>query len=252
MSGAARRRDDLPGAGDPPDDPVDEPGRHRGRRRAGRLSARGWMVTIALLAVVGTALAVPFALRSSPPGPHDGTATGTGNAAAPAQTATEALSTASPGESGGPLASGSPSLKPNPLTYGPVSYEAEAASNVLGGAASVAPYPASSGGSVVQNIGYWGPGAKRHGTLTFPNVAVPADGTYTLTVYAVGPDDGSPLTAVITLSSGAKVTVTVAGGPACCTTKAVRVSLTKGLNTVTFGSPEARAPSIDKIVIGMP
>jgi hypothetical protein len=132
-----------------------------------------------------------------------------------------------------------------------VSYEAEAASNILSGAASVSPYPGSSGGQIVQNIGDWGPGAKRRGTLAFPDVAVPADGVYTLTVYAVG-DDGSARTGVITVSGTAPVTLSVAATAACCTTEAIKVPLTKGLNTITFGNPDGHAPSIDRIVVSLP
>ncbi|WP_203920438.1 hypothetical protein [Rugosimonospora africana] len=134
----------------------------------------------------------------------------------------------------------------------PVSYEAEAPSNILTGAASVTTYPGASGGRIVENVGTWGPGAKRRGTLTFPDVAAPTDGTYTLTLYYVDTDGTSTSTAAIAVAGGETVTVTLESASTCCATKAVKIALSKGNNRITFSNPDGQAPSIDKVIIGRP
>jgi hypothetical protein len=186
---------------------------------------------------------------SSPRQDQGGAAPNTATGGPTAATSAEGLSSSTPEVSPSRAVSQPPSRSPSPARYLQVSYEAEAGLNILSGAASVSDYPGSSGGKIVENIGRWGPGPKRTGTIAFPNVAIPADGVYTLTLYAVGSDDGAAQTAVISVSGTATVAVTVAGGPACCLINTVKVNLKKGMNTITFGNPDGRAPAIDKIII---
>jgi hypothetical protein len=105
---------------------------------------------------------------------------------------------------------------------------------------------------VVANIGRWGPGAKRTGTLSFPDVTVPADGVFTLALYLVENADPAAQTIVISVAGAAAVSVTVPAGSNCCVTRTVQVTLTKGANTIVIGNPDGRAPSIDRIVVSRP
>jgi hypothetical protein len=116
----------------------------------------------------------------------------------------------------------------------------------------VSSYPGSSGGKIVANIGRWGPGAKRSGTLSFPDVTVPADGVFTLSLYLVGNADAAAQTMVISVSGAAPISVTVPAGSSCCVTRTVQITLTKGANTIVFGNPDGHAPSIDRILVSRP
>jgi hypothetical protein len=149
-------------------------------------------------------------------------------------------------------ASPTPSRASTRPAFQPIGLEAETASAQLNGPAEVVAYAGASGGRIVQNLGRQGPGAKRNGTLTFPDVAVPSDGTYTLTLYLVNSGTGGSGTAVVTVAGGGSVSVTAPGGADCCVRTTVAINLKKGPNSVTFGNPDGRAPSLDRIVISAP
>ncbi|MFD0577064.1 carbohydrate-binding protein [Dactylosporangium darangshiense] len=149
-------------------------------------------------------------------------------------------------------ASPTPSRASTRPAFQPIGLEAETASAELGGPAEIVAYAGASGGRIVQNLGRQGPGAKRNGTLTFADVAVPSDGTYTLTLYLVNSGTGGSGTAVVTVAGGGSVSVTATGGADCCVRTAVAINLKKGPNSVTFGNPDGRAPSLDRIVISAP
>lgn len=239
--------------------PAEETDADLGRRRAATPPRRRWVIVGALVAAVGTAVAVPLALTSSPsrqqPSGTIKRLPGSGVSSSPVvggsspATATTVPLALSPDATPSAAPSHSPSHPPSSLRYAPVSYEAEASSNILDGAASVTTSPGASGDRIVESIGTWGPGAKRNGALTIPDVAAPADDTYTLTLFYVDTDSASTQTAVVAVAGGATVTVTVARASTCCFTAAVRIALNKGNNTITFNNPDGRAPSIDKIVI---
>ena len=230
---------------------VGAPGVHaaRGRRPLG--GRRLWVIG-AIVAVVGVTL-IPLALRSSTP--RNDRQNGTTNAIAGTPTtvtATSEQATPTPEISASQAGSRPPSPSPDAAKYGPVGYEAEAASNILTGAASVSSYPGSSGGKVVANIGRWGPGAKRSGTLSFPDVTVPANDVFTLVLYLVGDADPAAQTIVVSVSGAAPVSVTVPPGSSCCVTRTVQVTLAKGANTIVLGNADGRAPSIDRMVVSRP
>jgi hypothetical protein len=233
-----------------PRGPIEEPPRYLGPRRGWRPPGRRLAIAGAAILAVSAVAAISVVLgtsssRQDQPGAGPHAVPGGPTAATAAGSLVTPTDVASPGQS----ASHPQSRSPSPPRYLPVSYEAEAGSNILTGAASVTDYPGSSGGKIVDNIGKWGPGAKRTGTIAFPNVAVPADGAYTLTLYAVSSTDAAAQTTVISVAGAATATVTLAGGSGCCLTTTVRVNLLKGTNTITFGNPDGRSPAIDKIVL---
>ena len=214
-------------------------------------------VLVALILVV----VVPLGLASMVPGPERGAPPGSGDSnrvlpiegsdGYPVQATTPASSlTGEPtAQSPTPRRTPSTSLPPSPtVAFAPVTFEAEAATNTLGGSAWIAPYPAASGGRIVRNLGDWGTD-KGAGWLRFNNVSVPADGAYTLTFYNVHIDGSSPRSVVVAVSNGATSTVSVAGSSSCCAAHSIMVNLRKGANAITFGNPSNYAPSIDKIVI---
>lgn len=136
-----------------------------------------------------------------------------------------------------------------PPKFGPVTFEAEAPGNALGGSAWVDRYPGASGGSIVRNIGDWG---GRDGFLSFQHISVPAAGTYTLRLFHVNIDNERTRTAVITVAGRDPQRVTFNGGSTCCTGSALKVQLRKGDNTITVSNPDGHAPSIDRIVLSRP
>jgi hypothetical protein len=121
----------------------------------------------------------------------------------------------------------------------------------LVGGAAVSTYSGASGGKIVENLGHWGPGAKRNGAVTFPDVRVPADGTYTLTLYHVDSNNPSARTMTVTVSGTGAVTITVSAQSTCCGSTAIEVKLRKDTNTITIGGSDGPVPSVDRIVISM-
>ena len=259
---------DTDDMGDPPDD-----GYH-GQRRAHAPAARLWLVIALVLGGLGAAVAIPLAMMSTD---RNGQATPTTYPSAYMPTESPSIeagpseegslsATESPGPSQ-PAASRSPSTRTRPApppaqpppstvakppAFAPLSIEAEAAANTLGGSAWVAPgdYQGASG-TIVRNIGLWS-GAP--GTLRFNDVTVPANGTYTLTVfYTFINGQSEPRTAVITINQAAPISVDFPGpGPCCAAHAPISITLKQGSNTILFGNESGPAPSIDKIVIGRP
>jgi hypothetical protein len=227
----------------------------------------------AVVAGLTLLVVVPLGLASLVPRPDPGGVPGGevahplpnpgSDATSPASFSTSGSGLSGPGLSGsglsGPAASTVPrrttSSSPVPTSpaavFAPVTIEAEAPTNVTGGSAWVAAYPGASGGKIVRNLGDWNT-AQGPGWLRFNGVTVPADGTYTVTLYNVHIDNSSPRTAVVTVSTGVSVTVSLRGSSACCAASAIKVGLRKGVNTITVGNPADHAPSIDRIVISLP
>lgn len=221
----------------------------------GRRPIRRGLWAIGVVAAIVGATVIALALRSSTPQPFRQNGATNSIAGVP-MTATPPAGRSTPTPtsevSASHAASNRPSPSPDTQRYGPVGYEAEAASNILTGAASVSSYPGSSGGKVVTNIGRWGPGAKRSGTLSFPDVSAPANGVFTLVLYLVGNADPATQTIVITVSGAAPVSMAIPAGSNCCVAMTVRVTLTKGANTIVLGNPDGQAPSIDRMVVSRP
>jgi hypothetical protein len=138
-----------------------------------------------------------------------------------------------------------------PPRFGPVTFEAEAPGNVLGGSAWVDRYAGASGGSIVRNLGDWG-GRDGAGFLRFENITVPAAGTYTLRLFHVNIDNERTRTAVVTVAGRDPQRVTLAGGSTCCTGSSLRVTLRKGGNAITVTNPDGHAPAVDRIVLSLP
>jgi hypothetical protein len=144
-----------------------------------------------------------------------------------------------------PSTPSSPSLAPQPApVVRTVSYEAESAANTLTGNTHIRAVAAASGGEVIVGIGDGG-----GNTLRFNQVAVPADGVYTLAIYYLsGADhiltisrDGGPAVSVGFSSTGDRETVG---------SLALRVGLRAGANTIEFGNSVACGPDIDRITVG--
>jgi hypothetical protein len=230
-------------------DGVTKPPGYLGHRREKLPAGRRWLWVGTAVVALCMVIAASLAMCSSPPGDHgdDGERDVRGGGQAVTGAADEPSSSdeASPRQSPAPSPSRS-SVRP---PFQPIGLEAEAGAAELGGAAEIITYAGASGGKIVQNLGRLGPGPKKSGNLTFPNVTVPADGAYTLTLYLVNNGSDASQTAVVTVAGGGSVTVTVAGGATCCVRKVVTINLKKGRNSVTFGNPDGRAPSVDRIVI---
>ncbi len=122
-------------------------------------------------------------------------------------------------------------------------YEAESKSNTLNGAAVVAGSAFCSGS---QKVGYVGNGANN--TLTFNNINVDEDGTYTFKLYYCCGEDrkvtltvnGSTQYAIEGLNSGDYVHPDVAE---------VEIKLNKGDNKVMLSNSTYYAPDIDRIAV---
>ncbi|GIH14546.1 hypothetical protein Raf01_27180 [Rugosimonospora africana] len=126
---------------------------------------------------------------------------------------------------------------------GPVSYEAEAATNTLAGGAKVSNCTACSGG---QKVGFIGNG----GTLTFTGVTVPVAGEYRVTIAYL---DGStpPRQVMVSADGGTPQTLTdtTTGDFNTLGTMTVSLPLSAGTNTIEFANPGAYGPDIDRIVV---
>lgn len=121
------------------------------------------------------------------------------------------------------------------------SYEAESA--VLNGTASVAACPACSGGSKVGNIG----ASTTTNSVTFNSVRVEHSGTYRMQVDAMTQD---PRALVYTVNNGAPATLNLGGGSFLLPQEnTVPVTLTAGVNIITFNNPANYGADLDRIVI---
>ncbi|MGC9670517.1 hypothetical protein ACNTMW_28730 [Planosporangium sp. 12N6] len=132
-----------------------------------------------------------------------------------------------------------PSLPP----VAPISFEAEAAANVLGGDARVRAVAGASGGQVITSVG----GAAAN-SLRFGRISVPFDGVYVVVVHYVSDVDRS---VIISVNDGPFIRLDVPGTQAGDRVGALvlRVRLDTGLNSIEFSNPASRAPDIDRIVV---
>lgn len=169
----------------------------------------------------------------------------------PSPTVTAPASPAAPASPSPAATSAAPPRSSPPPRFGPVTFEAEAAGNTLGGSAWVDRYPGASGGSIVRNIGDWD-SRDGDGFLRFEKISVPVAGTYTLRLFHVNIDNERTRTAVITVGGGDPQRVTLSGGSTCCTGSTLKVQLRKDGNTITVSNPDGHAPSVDRIVLSLP
>ncbi|GAB3860494.1 hypothetical protein ACFPIJ_27660 [Dactylosporangium cerinum] len=228
--------------------PTDPPGLIDHDRQATSVRRRlPWF--LAALVALGVIVVTSLATCSS--APDAGRARNAEGDVVPAVAPPTAASSAGPSQSQSAAPKSSPSLSHSATrrAFQPIELEAEAASVELAGSAEAIAYAGASGGRIVRNLGRWGPGSKKTGSLTFSDVTVPEGGTYTMTLYVVHDDGDTSRTAVISVAGGGSVTVATAAGSACCTRTAVVITLKKGRNAVTVGNPDGQAPSIDRIAI---
>ncbi|MEU1417918.1 fibronectin type III domain-containing protein [Streptomyces sp. NPDC005731] len=130
-----------------------------------------------------------------------------------------------------------------PAAGGPVPYEAEAATNTLGGNASLAECARCSGAKKVGNLGY-------SGSVAINNVSAPEDGTYLMKIDYT---DGSSGRTVVVTTGGTSFQVPLPGSndnnwgrPRSIT---VPVHLKAGANTITFGNADDYASDVDRVTL---
>ncbi len=126
-------------------------------------------------------------------------------------------------------------------------YEAESASNTLGGGAVAQICTSCSGG---KNVGYVGKG----GTLQFNNVNVSSAGSHKLSISYIDGDTstygiGTYRTANVSINGGTSFTVSFAatGDWNEVVTLNISVNLKAGNNTIAFSNGSAYTPDFDKI-----
>jgi len=124
-----------------------------------------------------------------------------------------------------------------------ISYEAEAATNTIGGSATVYNCSVCSGG---KKVGYLGGGS---GTLQFNNVTEASAGIYTLTIYYLDGDAGRPL--YLSFNGGTGVLIDFHGNGNWNSVQSMQipVQLQAGNNTIKFYDPTDWSPDIDRIVV---
>ena len=112
-------------------------------------------------------------------------------------------------------------------------------------------YP--NGPDVVSRIGNWGQPSP--GTITF-TVTVPDPGAYALTVYYVNTSETRVAEIVVNGASPLSPWPSfpnTESPPTCIDASApTTVTLQQGSNTIRFGNPSGRGPTIDRIVVGRP
>ncbi len=131
----------------------------------------------------------------------------------------------------------------------PTKYEAESATNTLGGTAAVASCPACSGGA---KVGWVGSGNGASGTLTFTKVGVPSAGTYPVTIaYSDGTSGTTGRSATITVNGTVVTTYTFAptGGWTTPGTVSIPLALQAGNNTIELSNSSAYAPDFDALTV---
>ncbi len=232
---------------------------YHGRRRAPASAARLWLA-VGFVVALGSAVAVPLALRSSPPtAAVPPTAAGAAVLAEPTAADSAAISgTSSPAAS--PTTSPSPrpalpakSLTPSPPRsptlppFTPLTMEGETAAR--GGSATTRTVAGASNGTVVGTLGDRdGGGVENDGWVRFTAI-VPTAGQYAVAVFYVF-SDGASRNAYVKVNGGSASIHSFAQSPACpCASKKITLTFAAGPNTIEFGNPIAAAPSIDKIVI---
>ncbi|MBM9509910.1 fibronectin type III domain-containing protein [Actinacidiphila acididurans] len=130
-----------------------------------------------------------------------------------------------------------------PAAGGPVSYEAEAPGNTLGGNAGISDCGECSGGKKVGNLG-------SGGSVAINNVTVPKDGTYLMKLDYT---DGSSGRTMVVTTGATSFQVPLPGSndnnwgtPHSIT---VPVTLKAGANSITFGNPSDYASDVDRITL---
>lgn len=126
---------------------------------------------------------------------------------------------------------------------GPTVYPAAAATNVLGGGATVYSCSGCPGG---QKVGYLGGG----GTLTYPDVSVPTAGTYLMTLTYVDGDTGR--VSIVTVNGQPFNLPTDGTGDndwADVQTVTVPVTLQAGQNTIEFSNPDNYSADVSQIAL---
>ncbi|ANZ39517.1 alpha-L-fucosidase [Lentzea guizhouensis] len=120
--------------------------------------------------------------------------------------------------------------------------EAEDSANTFG-STGLSNCGACSGGEKVRNIG-----GSPDAAVTFPNVVVPAAGSYRLFVrFTVN----GPRSYFVTVNGGPPVEVEVDGlGNNTPYVTEIPVTLNAGANTIRFGNDNAGAPDLDQVAIG--
>jgi hypothetical protein len=247
-----------------------------GARQNGRLavlwaSTRSRTVVAIALAVLATAILVPLiwlapgaarVARDTGPAGQPSNPVHPGSAAAGPGTGVSATSSgggdsgadnpappASPGAGGGVgrSPSSAPASAPPPSGHTaslPLVIEAETATNTLSGTARVSPYDGASGGELVAGIGKLDNSPP--GSLQFNGVTVASAGDYVLTFYYVV---NTTRTAIVSVNGQPGLPVSVSKQSSCCGGQRLSITLTTGVNTITFSNSDARCPSIDRIVI---
>ena len=130
-----------------------------------------------------------------------------------------------------------------------LSYEAE--DNKLGGGARIADGADGRYSSNGAYVGYIG--GSGNGSVTFPHVTAPADGTYTLRIYYVS---GEPRSIKVDVNGAfaQKIDNCYANRNDWTGIRAVniQVQLRKGENTVRLYNDQGNAPSVDRIALAIP
>ena len=174
----------------------------------------------------GSASATAGATPSASPSP---TAT-----ASPTSRATQASPSAS---AVAPPASAGP-----PPPRSPTSYEGDAAANILSGGARTGSCTGCPDGAKIRFIG-------NGGTLTFPDVSVPAAGTYTLVITYLDGDSGRDGIVSVNGSMVLGIYFSGNGDWNAPQTRSVPVHLNSGLNSIEFSNPSDYAPDIAQITV---
>jgi hypothetical protein len=141
-----------------------------------------------------------------------------------------------------------PNPPPPPPSFAPLTIEAEDSSVTRNGSAIVWNYNDASAGRIVGRIGDWNQ-PQGPGSIRFNSVSIPTNGTYTLLIHYVHPDNERNRSAVVAVSGIAPITTSFVGSSDCCDVKSLTVTLTAGTHTITISNQNDHAPSVDKIVI---
>jgi hypothetical protein len=240
---------------------------YHGRRRAKVPALRLWIMIGVVLAGLTAAIGIPLALRSSPAPDHVGAppvmvdgVTGPPSTeggmlpavSSPAGSPTPSPTRRSPSPrpapvpptTAGPTApTATPS--PTPPPFEAITLQAEAAARA-GSAQPLSNACEHDGLTVVRGIGDWG--SDPDGTVTFGPVTIPSAGDYVMTVHYITSNSSGSRNLVVTLN-GAATSHSFPNTSCDPRTRQITLTLEAGAQTMVFGNPDARAPSIDKIVI---
>ncbi len=124
----------------------------------------------------------------------------------------------------------------------PTSYEAEASTNTLTGAAAVSNCAGCSGG---KKVGFVGKGA----SLTFNGVTAPSDGNYDVTVAYLNGPPARQATVSVDGETPQTVSFTPTADFNTVGTMTIRLHLLAGSNTIELANPSDYAPDFDRILV---